>query len=265
MCRCENVQMKNLKHILVFIRTSAHPHIGCSLVTWFLRLGSFLLLAIIAASCSDGVHSDKNSSRQTAANGEGMVTYKITYSENNPYKNIRILPRETNLVFKGAKASFITSAMGLIQVVNLLDYENKKYTSLLLNSVGENFAFIETPDDIKKQETNPEYKIETTSEKKTIAGLECSKAIVNDLTNNSKFDIFYYEKIKVYLGNCPYKDFNYLLMEYQDTKHGLPMHLEAVNVDFSPVDTTLLNIQGEYNWVDRKTFINILENLKVPI
>ena len=157
--------------------------------------------------------------------------------------------------------------MGIIQVVDVLDNDHKKFTSLLLNSFWENYAFTETPEDITEQENNPKYTYELTDEKKTIAGIECNKAIVSDLTNKKKFDIYYYEKIKVVLGNSPYKDFNYLLMEYQDTRYGLPMQLLATQADFSPVDTTLLQVEGhgEYNRVDRKTFITIVKNLKAPI
>ena len=119
----------------------------------------FLVLVLIVVGCNYPAW-------QSAINGEGMITYKISSPENNPYKNIRMLPGETHLVFKGTKASFITSAMGLIQIVNLLDHENKKYTSLLVNSIGENYAFTDTPEDVKEQESNPEYKIETTEEKR---------------------------------------------------------------------------------------------------
>ena len=220
----------------------------------------FIALVLFLAGC-------KNFSKQKAENGEGIITYKIAYSEDNPYKNNRFLPGETNLVFKGTKASFITSGMGIIQVVDVLDNDHKKFTSLLLNSFWENYAFTETPEDITEQENNPKYTYELTDEKKTIAGIECNKAIVSDLTNKKKFDIYYYEKIKVVLGNSPYKDFNYLLMEYQDTRYGLPMQLLATQADFSPVDTTLLQVEGhgEYNRVDRKTFITIVKNLKAPI
>ena len=205
-----------------------------------------------------------NQKESIAQNGEGVVNYKITYLENNPYSNFMILPNETNLVFKDKRASFVTSAMGVVQIVNILDFEKKEYTSLLINMFGENYAFTEKPEDIKELETNPEYLITPTEETKLIAGLECKKAIVKDKTNNTEFDIYYYEKIKVYLGDCPYKDFNYLLMEYQDVKQGMTIRLKAEKVDFSPVDTTLLNVRGDFTWVDRKTFINVIENLKVP-
>lgn len=197
-------------------------------------------------------------------NGEGVITYKIIYPENHPYKNMPI-PQETILVFKNTKASFITSGFGIIQVINLLDIDKKKYTSLLINSLGENFAFTETHDEILKQENNPEYSFEITEEKKVIAGLECNKAIVTDKNDKTTFDVYFYGKVKVFLGCSPYKNFNYLLLEYPHTKYGLPMQLLATHVDFSPVDTSLLSIQGQYKWVDKETFISSIKNLKIPL
>jgi hypothetical protein len=220
-------------------------------------LFSPVLLSLIL-SCS-------NKSGETAKDGEGRVVYKITYSADNPFQS-PMLPAETQLAFQGGKACFATSGGGgLITVVNLLDFEKRKYSSLLINSFGENYAFIETPEDVKEQENNPQYKIETTNEKKIIAGLECRKAIVNDLTSKKKFDIYFYDKVKVYYGDSPFKDFNYLLMEYQHAKYGLPMKLEAAQVDFSPVDTSVFSVHGDFKWVNKKRFFEEMESLKVPI
>lgn len=218
---------------------------------------SVFFLALVTSGC-------KNSSEPVTsmgANGEGMVTYKISYPENNPYKNVHLLPRETHFFFKNNRASFITSFMGMAEMVNLLDNDKNKFTSLLITGIGRNYAYTDSPEDVKKQESNPQYKIETTRETKIIAGLECRKAVVGDLTNHKKFDIYYYEKIKVYLGNSPYKNFNFLLMEYDDTRYGLTMHLQATKVDFRTIDTTMLSVHGNYTWVDKKTFISIIKEM----
>ncbi len=219
-----------------------------------------LVIAIICftlCSCA-------NLSNQIPTEGEGQITYSITYT-GNPGKMETFLPHETIFTFKNKNASFITSAMGIIQVINLLENDNKKFTTLLINGMGENFAFTDTPEDVKIQENIPQYKIEPTEETKTIAGFKCKKAIVNDLTNNKKFEIFYYEKKKVYLGNSPYKDFNYLLLDYRDTKQGLEMHLEATKVDFNPIDTSLLSVHGNFKWVDKNAFLSIIENIRAPL
>ncbi|MBI4947357.1 MAG: hypothetical protein HY840_13275 [Bacteroidetes bacterium] len=210
------------------------------------------------------ISSCKNQTDRIASDGEGKVVYKITYADDNPYNN-PMLPGQTQLAFNSTRACFVTSGGGgLITVVNLLDYEKKKYSSLFINSFGENYAFTDTPEDVQEQENNPQYKIETTDEKKIIAGLECRKAIVNDLTNKNKFDIYFYDKVKVYYGDSPFKDFNYLLMEYRHTKYGLPMKLEAAQVDFSPIDTGIFSVHGEFKWVDRKRFMQEIMSLKVP-
>jgi hypothetical protein len=222
-----------------------------------LKFITAFFLAIAFSGCRTPEHD--------AVNGEGVVTYKITYAADNPYNKTQMLPQETILVFKEDKASFITSAFGLVQVVNLLDYGNNKYSSLLINSLGENLAFTETSEDIKEQENTPQYIFKKTEEKKTIAGLECNKAIVTDASTKETFEIYYYSKIKVYLGCSPFKNFNYLLMEYKHSKYGLPMVLQATNVDFSPVDTALLKVSGEYNWVDKQTFFFAMQNLKLPV
>lgn len=220
-----------------------------------LTILNILLLITILVSC------EKSNNHNNGVNGEGTVVYKINYTKENSYKDKLLLPKETNLFFKGSNATFITTSMGMVQMVNLLDTKNKKFTSLLLNTIGTNYAFTETPEDVKLQESNPELKFETTNEIKTIAGLECNKAIVTDVTNKKKYDVYYYKKIKVYLGDSPYKDFNYLLMDYQDTRFGVQMHLEATKVNFNPIDTSMLTVHGDFNWVNKKTFVSIVESM----
>lgn len=196
---------------------------------------------------------------------EGTVTYRITYPENNPYKNFRALPNETQLFFKNSKATFITSGFGIIQLVNLLDIDQKKYTNLLINNLGENIAFIETAEDVRRQENSAQYTYEFTEDTKMIAGLECKKAIVKDEISGETFPIYYNPDVKVRLGNSPLKDFDFLLMQYSEERYSLPMQLEAVNVDFSAVDTSFFSVQGNYRWVKRDEFLSVIKNLKLPV
>ena len=130
--------------------------------------------------------------------------------------------------------------------------------------MGQNMAFHDTPEDVKDQENDPLYKIETTDVKKTIAGVECRKAIVNDITHNKTFDIYFYDKVRMNYGASPYKDFHYLIMEYPHTKYGMSMQLQAEKVEFTPVDTNVFNVHGEFQWVDKRTFMSTIKDLKVP-
>jgi hypothetical protein len=212
-------------------------------------------LTIVSISCR---HSD------SAKQGHGTITYRVSYPESNKYGvKAYLFPREITLVFKDDKAAFIASGgLGMVQLVNLLNYKNQKYISLLIDEIHGNYACTLSEEEIKKNENNPRYQISETGETKTIAGIQSKKAIVNDLTNNKSFEIYYDDKIKFWYWNSPFKDFNYLFTEYTHTINGLTMKLEAINVDFSsPVDTALFNVKGNYIWVNQSTFFSHLSQM----
>jgi hypothetical protein len=196
--------------------------------------------------------------------GQGFITYRVTYPDNQKYSFKSILfPSEIVLVFKDDKAAFVTTGgFGMIELVNLLDYKNKKFVSLLINSGGKNVGCKLNPDEIKQNESSSNYKIEETNETKSIAGIVSRKAEIHDLTNNKSFNIYYDDKIKFSYWNSPFKDFNYLLTEYTHTINGLTMRLEATKIDLStPVDTSIFSIKGEYEWINQKAFYDHLSKL----
>ena len=206
----------------------------------------------------------KTKTEQKAKPGEGTITYDISYPDSTKYgMKAALLPTTMNLFFKNEKATFVTSAgMGTLQIVNILDHKNKKFTALLLDAIRQNFAYTPSPDEIKENESKPKYIYEYTDETKTIAGLECKKAIVKDSTHNTSFEVYYYDKIKFYYWNSPFKDFNFLLLEYTHTINNLTMKLTAEKVDLtSPVDTTFFEIHGDYTWLNQKSFYNYLSRL----
>src|ERR1051326_580467 len=90
----------------------------------------FFFLMIVLAGC-------RNISDHFAKTGQGMITYKVSYPDSMNFGVRYIMfPRTIVLVFKDDKAAFIaTGAMGMVQLVNLLDYKNKKYTSLLIDNL----------------------------------------------------------------------------------------------------------------------------------
>lgn len=215
------------------------------------------LLVFLVASC-------KTKTGQNAKQGEGTVTYHVSYSDSAKYGlKAALFPRTMDLFFKDEKATFVTSAgMGTMQLVNLLDHKNKKFTILLIDALRQNYACTLSPDEIKKNESTPEYKFEFVDETKTIAGLICNKAIVKDLTNNTSFEVYYYDKIKFYYWNSPFKDFDFLLMEYTHTINNLTMKLVAQKVDLTtPVDSSFFQIKGEFNWLNQKKIYNYLSRL----
>ncbi len=215
------------------------------------------VLFFLIAGCK--IKTEKN-----AKPGEGMVTYEVSYPDSAKYGlKSALLPETVDLFFKNEKATFIASAgMGTIQLVNLLDHKNKKFTSLLIDILRQNIAYTLTPDEIKENESAPKYKFEFTNETKTIAGLECKKAIVKDITNNTSFEVYYYDKVKFYYWNSPYKDFDFLLLEYTHTINNLTMKLLASKVNLTtPVDTSFFEVKGNFHWVNQKSFNTYLKQL----
>lgn len=219
-------------------------------------LVSFAFLLILIAGC-------KNNPTPIARTGEGTITYSVSYpdSENLGLK-ATLLPSSITLIFKDGKAVFIASAgFGMIQLVNLLNYEEKRYTSLLIDQIRQNYGCKLTPEEIQENETNP-YDIEATNETKMIAGIKANKAIVKDIGNNTSFPIYYDNEIKFYYWNSPFKNFNYLFLEYTHTINHLTMKLVATKVDLStPVDTSLFEIKGNYEWLNQKDFYAHLSEL----
>jgi len=215
------------------------------------------LLLLFVAACKTGTNHN-------AKPGEGAVTYSVSYPEKGKYgMKATLFPGTMNLFFKNEKATFVTSAgMGTVQLVNILDHKNQKFNSLLIDAIRPNYAYTLSPEEIKDNESNPDFCYEFTDETKTIAGLECKKAIVKNNTDNTSFEVFYYEKIKFYYWNSPFKEFDFLLMEYTHTINNLTMKLVATQVDLTtPVDTSFFEVKGTFNWLDQKKFYNYLNQL----
>ena len=205
-----------------------------------------------------------NSKTNPAKPGEGTVTYSITYPDSTQFSIKSVFfPRNLTLVFKDEKAAFITSAgMGTVQLVNLLNYKTKSYTSLLIDELRGNYACKLTETEIKNNESNPEYEFELTDVRKEIAGIMCNKAIVKDMTNHTTSELYYYDKIKFHYWNSPFKDLHYLFAEYTHTINNLTLKLSAVKIDLTtPVDTGLFSVKGNYTWVTEKEFFERISKL----
>jgi len=227
-----------------------------------IRLFITLLFAILI------LDSCKDSELKYPRLSQGVITYSIMYDDSSSNSTSSgILPDEVNCVFKDSASCYIVSAgYGVIQIVRFLNKSSLSYPSLLIDNLGVNIAYKEDDfETIRQNENNPLYSFEISNETKTIASIECKKAIVNDKTNHLTFDIYFDEKTMVFNQNSPYKDFNYLLMEYPYTSNGFTMKLKAKKTDFNPIDTSLLSLKGDFIWVSKAEFFNKLESLKLRL
>ena len=217
----------------------------------------FALLLFTASGC-------KNASYQAAEANQGTVTYTVSYPDSAMYGvKSAFFPKEIVLVFKEDRATFIASAgLGMIQMVNLLDHKNKTAVSLLLDQLRENVGCRLTEEEIGTNENSVSYRFKKKNEMKTIAGFECRKATVADASAKDLFDIYYCEKIKFPYWNSPFKGMDHLFLEYTHTINNLTMKLVATKVDLiTPIDTSLLEVRGNYKWMNQKDFFTYLSVL----
>jgi hypothetical protein len=201
--------------------------------------------------------------KNKAKPGEGTVVYHISYPDSMQYGLKKaFLPSEIILVFKNEQAAFIASGgLGMVQLVNLLDYRTKSYTSLLIDHLHGNVACKYSMDEIRKNETASNYNFYFTEDTLSIASVKCNNAYASH--NGEKlFNIWYDPAIRFYYWNSPFKDFNYLMLDYTHTINGLTMHLSATEVDLkNAVDTSLFSVKGNYRWVNEKQFFDHLASL----
>ena len=218
------------------------------------RIFVILTLLILFSAC-------KQKSESFSSQGQGMITYDIRYPDSNRFAAKQILfPKKMILVFKGNKAAFIvTAGMGMVQLVNLMDGSNRKYTSLLIDNLRENIGCKLTPEEIEANENAEHFEFETVNGTRQISGIECRKAIGKNGKNGNKTEVYYDPAIEFNYFNSPFKSIGHLMLEYTHTINNLTLQLSAVNVDLkTPVDSGLFEIKGKYRWVNQKEFFDYL-------
>lgn len=218
---------------------------------------AFLFVSFYLISCNRGLNNN-------AKPGEGTITYSITYPDSMKYGlKAAMLPKTITLFFKDEKATFVTSAgLGTIQIVDLMDAGNRTFTSLFIDELRGNVGCKRTSDEISKNESAAFFDYKSTDETKTIQGIECKKAIVNNTATKSTFEIYYFDKIKISYINSPFINQPNLMLEYSHTINNLTMKLKAIKVDLkTPVDNKMFQLKGNYKWLSEKDYYQYLNSL----
>ena len=169
--------------------------------------------------------------------------------EGAPPEFAAIGERQMTTTIKGNKVkSEMTSMMGS----EIRIYDGKTHT-FLMESMGNKTGYIATDEEMgasaKSKENKP--KVEYTAEKKTIAGYECTKAIVTSSgKDNKELKIYVWvtDKINFDLSKVK-KDARSKMMDFGDLK-GYPLGMELP-----------MNIQGQ----DMKVVVTTLEVSTRPV
>ena len=191
--------------------------------------GLIIVLSILIVSC-----------RQEEPEGifeKGRIDYKITYLENNLTSiSPNLLPKKMKLEFNQEySTNVIEGFMGVFRLNNVTYFKNKR-CSTLLEVLNKNYIYFgKRGDEMCCFENMSDMSIEETDETKTIAGLNCRKAIVTLKNTNESFEVYYTKDIKLADPNItnPYKKIDGVMVEFQLTLSGLKMKFTADNFENS--------------------------------
>ena len=169
---------------------------------------------------------------------EGSITYAVNFEGLPPEQAVMMKGTELKVYFKDKKSrSEFTNAF--INTITITD-ENTQTT--LMDQMGQKIFYKMNKADMEKEsKKNPEPKITYTEEKKTIAGYECKKAIVetkNEKGEVQKVDVWYTDKIQS-SGNggkmAGFKGLKGAPLEFSMNQGQFKMQMSATNVSTSPM------------------------------
>jgi GLPGLI family protein len=202
-----------------------------------------LLLILVMNACRFGESSRKD---------EGVITYKIVYPEEVQKRGFAaFLPTKMISTFKGKdykvsikgdlslyQLDYISKANGDSTTTLFRIFDKRMYHE---HGEDENLFLFERVD-----ETRLEF---IKNETKTIAGVECQKAIVHfsnpDLQN---ITVYYTSEIRTNRPkeNSPFDDIPGALMEFKLNFKGLELKCVAVDVDMKKVNTKSFLVPKNY-------------------
>ncbi len=162
---------------------------------------------------------------------KGRIEYKITYLENNLHQiSPNLLPKKMKLEFnQNYSINIIEGFMGVFKLNNITYFKHRR-CSTLLEVLNKNYVYLgKRGDEMCCFEEMDEMMIEYTEDTRTIAGLNCTKAIVRLRDNNETFEVYYTNDIKLLNPNItnPYKKIDGVLTEFQLSLSGLKMQFTA--------------------------------------
>jgi GLPGLI family protein len=183
---------------------------------------------------------------------EGSVTYNVEFEGLPPESAGMMKGSEMKMYFKDKKSrsEFSNAFVNNITIVD----ENSSTT--LSESMGQKqFYKLKKADMEAEAKKHSDPKITYTDEKKTIAGYECKKAIVenkNEKGETSKEDVWYTEQIQSAsagngrMGHNPFKGLKGAPLEFTLRQGQFKMQMVATNVSTSPVADSkfVVNTEG---------------------
>jgi GLPGLI family protein len=168
---------------------------------------------------------------------EGSVTYSVSVEGLPPEQASMMKGMELNMMFKDKK-SRVEFSSAMMTSTTVSD-DNGSLT--LMDGMGQkSFIKMSKADMEKENKKNPDPKITYTEEKKTIAGYECKKAVVemkDQKGEAQKANVWYTDKLP-YNGGGRMNQFKGLKgapLEFESNQGPMKMRMTATKVTTTPV------------------------------
>jgi len=129
---------------------------------------------------------------------EGIIIYKISYSDlpKEMEGSAEMMPDNQTFYIKKEKSRFeMVTLHGTTVVFNDTKAQT---TTVLIEAMGQKFKMTLSNDEMDEFQSNrfDEYKVTYQRGKKTIAGYECKKVLVESVDTKTTIEIFYTEQIQ---------------------------------------------------------------------
>jgi GLPGLI family protein len=170
---------------------------------------------------------------------EGSITYSVNFEGLPPEYAGMMKGSELKVYFKDKKSrSEFVNAFSSNTTIS-----DENTTTTLVDAMGQKYFYKMNKADMEKEaKKNPEPKITYLDEKKTIAGYECKKAILetkNEKGEAQKMDVWYTDKIQSSSGSGrnqgQFKNLKGAPLEFSMNQGQFKMQMTATNVSTSPV------------------------------
>lgn len=171
---------------------------------------------------------------------EGSITYSVEFEGLPPEYAGMMKGSEMKMYFKDKKSrsEFVTP------MSSSTTFNDEKGSITLSDAMGQKSFYKMSKADMEKEsKKNPDPKITYTEEKKTIAGYECKKAIIeakNEKGEAQKIDVWYTDKIQPSSGTggrgaSQFKNLKGAPMAFAINQGQVKVNMNATNVSTSPI------------------------------
>ncbi|MFN2430960.1 MAG: hypothetical protein ABR574_13150 [Cryomorphaceae bacterium] len=174
---------------------------------------------------------------------EGEVTYKITYSTDDPTAAafIGMMPETSTLVIKNHMLRFDQDVAGGGKQ-SFVANDREKSNRLLMSFMGQEYQVNLNREQLLRLEQTKELEITKTSERKMIAGYQCNLA--KSQLENTPIEIYYAPEIKTPTVLPQFSSLEGLPLKYEVVKGSVHMVYEAIKVEQKPISDMAFDISN---------------------